>query len=445
MAKEAGRKAGRAGMDLLEGVSALVEKADRDHSACRVFFAGKAARTGIIPLSDLLVVVVKPGGKRREYNRFTKEWPNEFKVAGKIMKSPRYLCSAIAGVLDGVLYVGTDEVRWTPAVPREKRKPVPVDSEGAVCGCTRHDLHERDIRKVGALNPIRMARHRLLLVLGRAAYDPKVCGEELEIQDQLVTPMFLASVNLPYQKFRLRPDAADAVDRARHVLKALSHGHCVTDETGASVLLRVLKHANEGVWLQDAYGVERAPYTGMYRLGDKSGNVFGYHEAPHGYDGDTEDVEGTKCLPQVDEFPDPSEAINDVLDQHFARGNRFVRFEPTVGKEWTMIRQGQPLWLPRNTPCKAWSPVEIAEHPQYEDLCLLAALATVEKRGKLTYADFNLVVGSAVWVDLDTAPRVQLVAGLAGLCHYSNGVRCNFSRLDIEAHIRTLRASRRRP
>lgn len=432
-----------AGAELLNSVTLLAERSDRDGNATRVFFAGRSSKGGIIPAGDLLVVFVKPGGKRREYTRFTKEWPGKFEPAGKIMRSPRYLCSAIAGVLDGTLYVGTDEVRWSPVKPGESRKPVAADSEGCACGCTRHDLHERDIRKVGALNPVRMVRHRLLLMLGKSAYDPKVCGEELEIQDQLQFPRFLTSVNLPYQRFKVRLDAEDAVERAKQVIRALSHGDCVMDETGASVLLRVLKHADEGIWTEDNYGVERAPYTGMFRLGDRAGSVIGYHEAPVGYAECTEDVEGTKCLPRPDEFPDFSDRVNDELDKYF-EGSHHVRFEPVVGKDWTMVRQGQPIWQPKATPKKQWTPAEIMAHPKFKDLALLAALATVETRGRLVYADADLVTGSAAWVDLDAAPRVQLVAGSAGLCHYGNGVRCDLSRLDIEAHIRSTRASRQR-
>ncbi len=432
----------RAGQDLLESVSGLVEKADRDGRACRVFFAGRSAKSGVIPTSDLIVILFKPGTKRREYSRFTKAWPNEFKVAGKITKNPRYLCSALAGVHDSVLFVGTDEVRWSPVKPGCERKPMACNLEGCTCGCTRHDLHERDLRKVGALNPVRMVRHRLILMLGRSAYDPKICGEELEIQDQLVLPNFMSSVSLPYQRFQLRSDASDCVDRAERFIKATIEGHQGVEKDGASMLLRVLRHANEGNWLND-WATEKAPYTGLFRLGDRGESVYGYPEAPYGYEEDVADVEGTKCIPKPTEYENPSKAISDLLEKFF-EGDHHVRFEPTVGKEWTPLREGQALWLPKGTPRKNWAPAELAAHSNYKELCHLAALATVETRGRLAYADLDLTVGSATWVDLDSAPRVQLVSGLAGLAHYSNGIRCNLTRLDIEAHIRATRASRKR-
>jgi len=433
-----------AGMELLEGVSALAEKADKDGPATRVFFAGRAARSGIIPASELLVLMLR-GGKRREYERFGPEWPSEFKVVGKVMKNPRYLCSAIAGMLSGTLYVGTDEVRWSPVKPGEARVPVPLGEKSGTCGCTRHDLHEKNLRKVGALNPVRMVRHRLLLMLGKAAFDPKVAGEdELDVQDQLDFPTFYTSVTLPFTKFRLRQDAPDAVARAKHVIKTLSKGQPVTEERGCSMLLAVLRHANQGMWLGNEYAIEAAPYTGMFRLGDKAGCVLGQLEAPIGHDGETHDVEGTKCLPRIDEFTAPTNIVNDELDRLF-EGEHHVRYEPTVGKDWQLVRQGQPLWLPKDTPKKAWTPEEIVAHPYYRDLQLLAALATVRVKDRLTLADIDLVVGTEAWVDLDSVPRVQLVGGAAGLCHFGNGTKCNLARLDIEAHIRENRATKRRP
>lgn len=444
----------QAGLDMLASVAALAERSSKDGSAFRLFFTGKSpSRSGIIPIADLLVMIFKPSTRQHEYARFTSAWPNEFRVAGRITKSPRYMCSALAGMLDGVLYVGTDEVRWSPVVPGETRRPVKIDTKQVACGCTRYDLVERDIRKVGALNPIRMIHHSFLLMMGRAAYDPTISGEEveidgeingapLEVQEQMVLPRFLASVNAPYQKFKLRSDKDDAVDRAKGVIKAMANNHCASNESGASILLQVLRRANEGVWLDDKYGVERAPYTGMFRIGDRAGGIIGYHEAPHGYEGDAVDVGGVACLPQADEFSDFSEAVNDQLDRLFDGGSHHVRFEPTAGKEWTAVRQGQPLWQPKGTPKKHWTPAEIAAHPKFKDLALLAALATVETNGRLSYADLDLVTGSAVWVDLDSAPRVQLVAGSAGLRHFGNGVRCDFGCLDIEAHIRATKALR---
>jgi len=430
-----------AGAELLSDVTVLAEYADRDGSATRVFFAGRSSKGGIIPADELLVVFVKPGGKRREYTRFTKEWPAKFEAAGKIMKSPRYLCSAITGMLDGVLYVGTDEVRWSPVKPGEKRRPVAADSEGCACGCTRHDLHERDIRKVGALNPIRMVRHRLLIALGKSAYDRRNCGEELEICDQLRLPKFLASVNPPYQKFRLKADAPDAEERAQRILASYEQGELVSDEAGASVLLQVLKRANEGDWLAERYRGENAPFTGIFRLDPKTGDILGRQALPTG--ADTEGVEDEVVSEDVWRFPDFSDDVNLELDKLF-EGTHHVCFDSMVTKDWTVVRQGQPLRLPKATPKKYWALGEIVAHPKFNDLALLAALATVETRGRLVYADANLVEGSAAWVDLDTAPRVQLIAGSAGLRYYGNGVRCDLSNLDIEAHIRSTRASRQR-
>lgn len=431
--------------ELLESAALLAESAEKDGSASRIFFAGRNARSGVIPIADLLVIIIRHGLRCRDYTRFTKEWPREFKAVTRVTRLPRFLCSAPAGVLDGVLYLGTDEIRWTPIKSGEQRKPVPPGTEGCMPGATAHDLHERDLRRARSLNPVRIVWHRTLLMLGRKAYDLRACDQEeegIEVSDHLRLPFFMTSINLPYQKFKLRRDEPDALRRAEHAIKASSEGRNVVEEAGASMLLRVLSHANEGVWLSDSYGVERAPFTGMYKL-NPAGEVIGRPEVPVGYEGSAEDVGGTPCLSCVNtvSFGDPSETINNELDKFFVVRDRHVRFQPTVGKEWAFVRQNHPLWLPQHTPRKLWTPAEMAMHPQYETLCLLAALATVEKRGKLAYADMDLVVGSAAWVDLDSAPRVQLVNGFAGLCHYSNGIRCNLAHLDIEAHLRETRAS----
>jgi len=430
-------------MSLLENAGTLAEWAEKDGSAARVFFAGRAARSGIIPISDLLVMVIRPGIRRRPYTRFAKGWPRIFKEADRITRLPRFLCSVPAGVFEGVLYLGTDKIRWTPPKSGKQRKPVAPGTDGCTPGSTLHDLHERDLRRARSLNPVRTAWHRTLLMLGRTAYNLEACGqEEIEMSDHLRLPSFLASITLPYQKFKVRRDEPDALPRVKDVIKASAEGHDVVKEEGASMLLRVLHHACEGVWLHDCYGVERAPFTGMYKLSE-AGKVIGQPEAPVGYEGSSEDVEGTKCLPRLNtvSFGDPSEAVNEELDKLFDVRDRYVRFQPTVGKEWELVRQNQPLWLPQDTPKKTWEPEELQRHPSYEALCLLATLATVEKRGKLAYADIDLVKGSAAWVDLDSAPRVQLVSGLAGLCHYSNGIRCNLGHLDIEAHLRDTKAS----
>ena len=277
----------------------------------------------------------------------------------------------------------------------------------------------------------------MTVMLGRMMYDPSN-EDNLTVEDHLQLPSFPMSVNLPYQKFKVRQDATDVVERAERAIKAHSEGFKVVDESGASVLLAVLSHANTGTWLD----ADTAPYTGMYSL-MPDGAIEGRHEAPAGYDGDSEDVEGTKCLPVIerDSFENPTDSVNTQLDKLFVGSNRYIRFEPTVGKDWTLVRQNQPLWRPLHTPVKVWTPAEMVAHPRYADLCLLAALATTEIRGKLAYAALDLVVGSAAWVDLDSAPKVQLVRHVAGLCHYSNGIRCNLARLDIEAHLRSHRAS----
>lgn len=445
--------------ELMDNAATLAESAEKDGAVSRVFFAGRTSRAGIIPFTDLLVMVVKPGQRRRVYTRFTNEWPRDFKAVGCITRLPRFLCSVPAGMLDGIMYLGTEEVRWTPLRQGETRKPVRPGTDGCGPGCTSHDLHERDLRRARALNPIRLVWHRTLLMLGRLAYGLKACAQEgeeevkneeeleeekekLDVSDHLQLPDFLTSINLPFQKFKVRHDASDALGRAARAIQAFSEGRNVVEESGASLFLRVLRHASEGVWLSDACGVERAPYTGMFRL-NNTGEIVGQAEAPVGYDGDTEDVGGIECLPalQTDTFPDPSEAVNTELDRFFEVGSRQARFCPTVTKEWRSIRQNQPLWLPEGTPKKVWDLDEMSKHPRYETLCLLAALATVEERGKLAYADLDLVAGSATWVNLDSVPRVQLVSGLAGLCHYSNGIRCNLAHLDIEAHLRETRAT----
>lgn len=438
MKKQDGRRKRDNDVELLEGVAALAEMAEKDGATSRVFFAGRVLKAGLIPLSDLLTLVVRPGSHKREYARFTKEWPMAFKVAARDHRVPRYLCVALAGVLDGVMYLGTDEIRWSPLKPGEQRKPVYPETEGASCGATCHDLQERDLRLARALNPTKSRRQRMSAMLGKTMYDPRHAGVDLKVEEYLQLPSFLMSINLPYQKFKVRQDATDAVERAERAIKAHSEGHRVVDESGASMLLAVLKHANTGTWLD----ADTAPYTGMYAL-MPDGQIEGRHEAPAGYDGASEDVEGTKCLPVIerDAFENPTDSVNTQLDKLFIGGNRYVRFEPTVGKDWTLVRQNQPLWRPLHTPLKVWTPAEMVAHPHYADLCLLAALATTETRGKLAYASLDLAIGSTAWVDLDSAPRVQLVRHVAELCHYSNGIRCNLARLDIEAHLKTNRAS----
>lgn len=427
-------------VELVENVAALAEMAEKDGATSRVFFAGRVLKAGLIPLSDLLTLVVRPGSQKREYVRFTKEWPMAFKAASRVHRVPRYLCCALAGVLDGVMYLGTDEVRWSPLKPGERRKPVYPETEEATCGSTCHDLQERDLRLSRALNPIKSRRQRMIATLGKTMYDSRHTGEDLTVEDHLDLPKFVTSINLPYQKFEVRQDAADAVERAGRVIKAHSEGRKVVDEAGASMLLRVNYHANEGAWLNEMF-TELAPLTGMYRLHD--GRVEGRPEVPAGYDGDSEDVEGTKCLPlpvDLQICENPADAVNKQLDRLFVNQTRYIRFEPTVGKNWQLVREGQPLWLPLNTPKKMWSPAELAALPHYDDLCRLAALATVKEEGKLAYALIDVAIGHMTWVDLDSAPRVQLVRHVAGLCHYSNGIRCNLARLDIEAHLKTNRA-----
>jgi len=437
-------------VELLEGVVTLAEMAEKDGTTSRVFFAGRVAKSGRIPISDLITLVVRPGSHKREYVRFTKEWPKAFKVAARESRVPRYLCVAPAGVLDGVMYLGTDEIRWTPLKPGEQRKPVHPTAEEATCGSTCHDLQERDLRLARALRPSISRRQRMIAMLGKTMYDPKHFDrEDLVVEDHLQLPEFLVSINLPYQKFKLRQDATDAVERAERVIKAHAEGRKVVDEAGASMLLLVNWHANEGAWLNDMFS-EAAFFTGMYRL--HNGKIECRKEVPAGFEGDFEDIKGTedgsglihthRCEPEKYKTycENPADSVNKQLDKLFVGPNSYIKFEPTIGKDWTLVREGQPLWLPHNTPRKMWAPAELAALPHYHDLCRLAALATVKEEGKLAYASMDVAIGATAWVDLDSAPRVQLVRHVAALCHYSNGIRCNLARLDIEAHLRSYRA-----
>jgi hypothetical protein len=437
-------------VEQLVGVATLAETAEKDGAISRVFFAGRVLKAGIIPISDLHTLIVRPGSHKREYVRFTNEWPKEHKVAARVHRVPRYLCVAPAGVLDGVMYLGTDEVRWSPLRPGEQRKPVHPEAEGASCGSTCHDLQERNLRLARALNPAKSRRQRMWAMLGRTMYDLKhFPPDDLVVEDSLQLPDFKMSINLPYQKFKMRQDATDAVDRAERVIKAHSKGLKVVEEAGASILLKVNFHANEGAWLNDLF-TEQALFTGMYRLG-KDGRIECRKELPVGHEEDFVAIIGTdngkpvelRCVQVKHQTycENPSDSVNKQLDRLFIGPNGYIKFVPTVGKDWELVREGQPLWLPLNTPKKMWSPAELVALPHYNDLCRLAALATVKEEGKLAYASIDVVIGHAAWVDLDSAPRVQLVRHVAGLCHYSNGIRCNLARLDIEAHLRMNRAS----
>jgi hypothetical protein len=451
MKKNSARAGKNDDVEVLKSIATLAELAEKDGANSRVFFAGLTMRSGIIPIADLLTLVIRPGSHKREYDRFSKNWPMAFEVAARVSRVPRYLGVALAGVLDGVMYLGTDEIRWSPLKPGEQRKPLYPEAEGACPGATCHDLMERDLRRARALHPGKSRRQRMTALLMRVMFDPKVCGEDLEPTSHLEPPKFLSSITLPYQKFRIRQDATDAVARAEHVIEAHSAGKRGVNESGANMLLRVNYHANEGAWLNELF-TEQALFTGMFRL-QANGKIECRKEVPVGYEGDVENIKGLigenitdrpcELVAETTYCEDPTDKVNEQLDKLFAGPSHHVRFEPTVGKEWALIREGQPLWLPLGTPKKLWTPAELAAHPRYFDLCLLAALATVKMQGKMAYALFSVAIGSAAWADLDSVPRVQLIRQVAGLCHYSNGIRCDLSRLDIEAHLKTNRAVRK--
>lgn len=420
----------------------LREASDSENKNCiRVGFMTRSGKTGYVPVEDLVVLVDKPAREGRSYFRYDREWPKKLNVIGKKWRRGRLLCRVPVGVMDGVVYFGTTEMRWkaTKKAGRWGRKvmrPVPVGTEGAISIGSRHDLMEQDLRSRVAFNPGKYAKQVLTLNLAVKMYNKSVREQEswqVTGYDEIVLPNVKVTAAPPYKRFKLREeDPKVAVETADRIIDHLRRGYAVTDERGASVLLNVLRCANEGCWTGNEAVTECAHYTGAYRY--HCGVIEGREVAFKESDMPTVKIGGRYYLEKSDTYKDPSEDVNKMIHRLFRVSSGFdTKFLPAIGEDWTHVRKGGSLWRPQGVDKADWTPEELVTNPHYEELCYLAALGTVQDEGTVAYADIDMVSGNSVVVDLDSAPNVQLVRTLEGLICSSSGIRCNLGRFDVEA------------